>query len=194
MRIVVAVVVATISLVGSGLVSHAAGPLAGDIPARGGVALAHWGGGTIEDVEQSAAAEGCDLISVWVTKDGGLIGNVVGAPASVNERWLAAVGTYIESGSILIVVCSDIPHLTCENGSSQIFEYTPDFGLGTPQEALSLGTAHLPLPPGTFEQVRASDSVVTWILVDVEQEPVGVFDAARTDAGWRLREANWCVS
>lgn len=100
------------------------GDIQGDIPRSGGVGLILWGGGTVDTLATSAAAEGCELRSVFVTADGGFVGHVIGAPSFVNARFTERVGTVIAEHTPLLIVCAEA---TAGPPGAAVAEFRVDF-------------------------------------------------------------------
>jgi hypothetical protein len=84
------------------------GQLAGDLPTAGGYALAVWGGGTIDELSTAAASRGCPLVATWVIERDGFLGNVLRAPAVVNQAWGSRFPGGPPNGAV-IVVCGGAP-------------------------------------------------------------------------------------
>lgn len=76
------------------------------LPAQG-VGLTAYGGGHISQLISSAAIDGCDVTSFWVTEFGRLIGYIVGAPSFVNDQilWMLP-GGQIPAGTPMLVSCN----------------------------------------------------------------------------------------
>ena len=80
------------------------GTLAGNLPTSGGIALATWGGGSVDNLATAAAAKSCTLAAVWVLDAGTFVGNVPGAPSVVNATWSSRFPGGPPSG-VVILVC-----------------------------------------------------------------------------------------
>src|SRR5690242_7528685 len=65
-----------------------AGQITGDVPPSG-FAIVLWSGGTPDALIAAASARGCNASVVWVTRGGGFAGYLRGAPAFVNQAFLA---------------------------------------------------------------------------------------------------------
>lgn len=86
--------------------AEAEGEITGAVPASG-VGIVLWGGGPPSVVPSSAAAKGCTLQSFWVSNAGRLDGYVAGAPAFVNEAFVARFpGGVIPPQTPLVLVCT----------------------------------------------------------------------------------------
>ena len=86
-----------------------AGTLTGNLPASGGVALATWGGGSVDNLATASSAQGCTLSAVWVIDAGAFVGNVPGAPSVVNAAWSARFPGGPPSGVVILVCRSPQP-------------------------------------------------------------------------------------
>jgi hypothetical protein len=94
----------------SGQTPPAASELVGALPASGGFALAVWSGGGAEQLATAAAAHGCTLRAVWLTEQGDFLGYVRGAPAVVNELFVARFsGAQLPSGAVVVVCAGSAP-------------------------------------------------------------------------------------
>lgn len=82
----------------------AGGTLAGNLPTSGGIALATWGGGSVDNLATAAAAKSCTLSAVWVLDASTFVGNVPGAPSVVNATWNTRFPGGPPSG-VVILVC-----------------------------------------------------------------------------------------
>lgn len=60
----------------------------GQFPPNGGMALIAWGGGTPAQLPARAAVEGCDMRSIWATRQGKFQGYSWGSPDFVNKAFL----------------------------------------------------------------------------------------------------------
>jgi hypothetical protein len=81
----------------------------GELPIHGGFALVVWSGGALDDLRASARQKGCDVRSVWVIRQGEIVGHIFGAPTVANESSGSATafpGSQAAGGSPLIVVCA----------------------------------------------------------------------------------------
>src|SRR5262245_44392013 len=83
----------------------ARGQLSGDLPGNGGYGLAVWSGGTVDELGAAATGRGCALVAVWVVDQGGFVGNVLRAPAVVNQAWTSRFPGGPPNGAV-IVVCA----------------------------------------------------------------------------------------
>lgn len=81
------------------------GGITGSVPSSGGVGIVVWGGGTVDALESAAAAEGCELRSIYATVGGRYVGFVIGAPPFVNATFAATIGMDIPTGTPLVLVC-----------------------------------------------------------------------------------------
>ena len=92
---------------GNGTLSITKPGLSGDLPITGGVGLVVWGGGTVNGIITTAAAEGCQLASIWANRTGGgLVGFITNAPEFVNSEFLANFpGGQIAAGTPLVTIC-----------------------------------------------------------------------------------------
>lgn len=78
------------SATGSPAPVAASNTITGLLPASGGGALIVWGGGPLSALIDTAASEGCSVVSLWVTDStGGFVSHIVGAPGFVNATWNA---------------------------------------------------------------------------------------------------------
>lgn len=73
----------------------------------GGIALAAWGGGSIEQVLSGATAAGCTLQSFWVTQNGVLVGYLAGAPVFVNSAFVALYPQNVPQNTPMLVSCDN---------------------------------------------------------------------------------------
>ena len=82
--------------------------ISGNVPINGGFGLVVWNGGNLEELRTAADIRGCSLRSAFVTGTGGqFVGYVYGAPALVNEAFLARfAGGNVPSGTPLLLVCN----------------------------------------------------------------------------------------
>jgi hypothetical protein len=84
----------------------AGGTINGAISTGGGFSLVLWTGGRIEALVAVAESRGCGVKSVWVSRSGGLIAYIAGAPSFVNEPWNNQVGTGVLGETPVIIVCA----------------------------------------------------------------------------------------
>jgi hypothetical protein len=95
------------------------GRLTGDVPRNGGIGIAVWGGGSTSLLATEAAAGGCGLAAVWVTRSGEFIGFVYGAPAVVNAAFVGLFpGTSLPANTPVVLVCSAVAPLPRPTGTS----------------------------------------------------------------------------
>lgn len=80
--------------------------LSGGLPATGGVALLVWGGGSVDALHTIASDGGCNLLSIWSTADGGLVGHIIGAPEFVNASWVEHFPGDLPESTPLLAVCA----------------------------------------------------------------------------------------
>lgn len=94
----------------------AAGTIDGNIPSQGGVALVSWSGGPTDEIVQASSQRGCNLNSVWSFVGGFPLGYLVGAPAFVNDSYLAVYPNGNVPAGPLLLVCQ--PTLVLEPGDN----------------------------------------------------------------------------
>jgi hypothetical protein len=180
------------------------GMLTGDIPTTasgGGVALVHWTGGSIDDLQDAAAEKGCSLRSVWLTVGGKLVGYFVGAPPFVNVDWLTLVGAPEVDDGPLLIRCTTPVLGSCMESMTTFDHPVGTVGFATAEEAVRVGVATLPDPPkgrlvtiGGLEVDGSSGlEKEEWALLTAEGFSVGRFVAMRQDLGWLLSTARVCV-
>ncbi|MPZ98747.1 MAG: SH3 domain-containing protein [Dehalococcoidia bacterium] len=124
---------------GNGTLSLTKPGLSGDLPVQGGVGLVVWGGGTVNGILTTAAAEGCHLASIWANRaGGGLVGYITNAPDFVNSDFLAQFpGGAIAAGTPLVTICGTQARSTQAAGLAGV----PVWG-GAPTRSTDAG------PPG----------------------------------------------
>ena len=102
---------ATVIGVGAGLLTVAPaaaqqGAITGEVPAPGRFGLVVWGGGTAEAARTALRAQGCDPVSLFVTRQGTFIGFIYDAPPFPNAPFLELFpGTQLPAGTAVIVTC-----------------------------------------------------------------------------------------
>lgn len=103
------------------------GTISGLIPNSGGGALVVWSGGPLSDLLEVAAAQACDIQSLWVTDAAGrFVFNIVGAPDFVNEAWADRFpGGRLPARSPYILICN-------ATGTPTIEPLTPPPPAGAP--------------------------------------------------------------
>jgi hypothetical protein len=104
MRNVLIVLVAAVALLPAASMAQA--PITGTVPSGGGVGVVMFAGGSMGDLEQAAAGQGCGLQSVWVTHGGTMLGHVTGAPPFVNQSFTSTVGSTLAPGTPVLLVCA----------------------------------------------------------------------------------------
>ena len=104
----------------------AGGQITGDVPSSGGFALVVWTGGPATELRAAAQARGCALRSAWVTRAGGLLGYVFGAPDFVNSGFASTFpGLVLPAGQALIVVCEGPPSPAMRSSDIVDFAFEP---------------------------------------------------------------------
>ena len=117
----------------------ATGIITGNIPPPGKPGLITWGGGSMEALVATAASRGCNVRSIYATRNGRFVGYSPGAPAFVNAGWMSQVGE-LTTISALVLSC---------HSPSQAAATTPATGgttttTGTPSAPATAGGQ----PPG----------------------------------------------
>lgn len=82
------------------------GSFSGRLPVQGGYGLIVWDGGPVESLVFTAQQAGCQLISLWSSVDGRLMGYTPGAPGFVNASWKARYPEALPEGLGLLAVCA----------------------------------------------------------------------------------------
>lgn len=106
----------------AGRPAHAQTPteqITGDLPAGGGYALVLWSGGTPEALLAAAASRGCAAGVAWVTAGGAFVGYVRGAPAFVNQAFLALYPGGVMPATSVLLVCGAPPASTSAGASAR---------------------------------------------------------------------------
>lgn len=116
------------------------GTISGTVSSSGGVSLVVWTGGYVEALVNVAQGRGCGVRSVWVSRGGGLIGYIAGAPSFVNEAWNAQIGTGPLPELPVILLCS--------SGGSATPPATPSTPTPAPVPATPVATPTPPPPTG----------------------------------------------
>lgn len=95
----------------------------GLLPPSGGLGLVTWSGGTLREMVDSAATEGCDLVQIWAGDgQGGLSGFLFGAPEFVNQDFNSGFPNQtVPSGEPLLVRCEFMPDIDAPDGLNATF-------------------------------------------------------------------------
>jgi uncharacterized protein YkwD len=127
-RTLAALVLAIVVLVAQGgffTPAHAqtpTGTIAGALPRAGGIAVAVWSGGAVDELASAASAQGCTLAAAWSTSNGQFTGYVFGAPAVVNTAFGALYPGTIPPSTALILVCRGAATTTVSTATGDSFD------------------------------------------------------------------------
>jgi hypothetical protein len=86
-------------------------PTLSTVPGPGGLAIAIWSGGSVDDLAAAAAEQGCGLESVSANRSrgSGIVLYVVGAPPLVNGAFLGEYPDGFAPQAAVVVRCSETP-------------------------------------------------------------------------------------